>query len=379
MECNTCLPLDQLVKVDINIEDIVQQQEFNCLAILTSRANCGVGLTPSVVNASNQVEEYVTFADLAAEWDSSCEVYQAAQHAFAQTPRVGVIKVMHVSRFNGPSLTEQLTDLFRCENCQGIVAPEIRGDNAEGKAMVLEIADWVESTGCNHCYFTDTSDPLTLDPNDTTSIAAMIQAAAYECTAAYYHSDPDEQFAAAALSYGLGQDLDQVGSAFAMAYQELALVNPDFLTPSEVAAATGFLGSVGCGANIGKFANVYTCYGSTTAQGIFYGTMGDGNHFDTKLLREYMTARIQERMANLLIGNTTALTDGGINRAAAELEFMLSQYQQAGFIDDYVVEIPDIEGSTSADRMCRIVDCFRFTARLAGRAQYFCVNGQLTF
>lgn len=372
MDCNKCLPLDQLVKVDITTEDIVEQQEFNCLSILTSEPNCGIGATPSPVDATNLVEEYVTFADIASNWDSNCEVYDAAQHAFAQTPRVGVVKVMYFDPTG--DVAAQLDALFECEDCKGIVTPEVHDD----PAVVLAVADWVEARAGKNFYFTDTNDALTLDPNDTTSIAALIQAAGYEYTAAYYHSDPTEQFAASALSYGLGQDLDQVGSAFAMAYQSLALVQADFLTPSQVAAATGFLGNVGCSADIGKFANVYTCYGTTTTEGIFYGNMGSGNHFDTQLLRCYLKARIQEIMANTLIGGVP-LTQDGLAIAAIQLEFVLNQYQAAGFIDDYVVEIPDITNTSAADRKCRIVECFKFTARLAGRSQYFCVDGLLTF
>ena len=372
MECNTCLPLDQLVKVDITTETIVEQEEFNCMAILSSEPNCGIGGTASPVDATNMVEEYVLFEDISSNWDADCAVYQEAQHAFAQTPRVGIVKVLYFDPAG--DIPAQLDELFKCERCQGIVAPEIKDD----PAVVLAIADWVEARNGANFYFTDTNDALTLDANDTTSIAALFQAAGYQYSAAYYHSNPDEHFAASALSYGLGQDLDQTGSAFAMAYQELALVETDFLTASEVAAATGFLGSVGCGAEIGKFANVYTCYGSTTTSGIFYGNMASGNHFDTELLRQYMTSRIQEIMSNSLIGGA-ALTEAGLSTAALELDFVLNQYQEAGFIDDYVVEIPDISNSSDADRKCRIVDCFKFTARLTGRAQYFCVVGQLTF
>ena len=371
-ECNTCLPIGQIVKVDISIEDVLEQEEFNCVAILTSEPLGGIGGVASPVDANNLIEQYVLFDDIAANWDSSTDVYSAAQHVFQQTPRAGIVKVMYFDPAG--DVQTQLDCLFKCDNCQGILIPELHDD-----PVVLDVAEWVEAQNGEHFYFTDTNDPLTLDPNDATSIAALLQLAGYDYTSAFYHSDITEEFAAAALSYGLGQDLDQNGSTFAMAYQNLSGVATDFLSASEVAAATGFLGSVGCGAEIGKFANVYTCYGSTSNSGIFYGTMASGNHFDTVLLQQYMTSRIQERMANILIGDTVSLTQQGINTAALELDFILSQYEAAGFIEDYVVEIPDINSTSVADRACRIVECFRFNARLAGRAQYFCVIGQLTF
>lgn len=370
-QCNSCLPLDCIIKVDINVQNVVEEEQFNCLAILTSDPDCGVGLTQSPVNTDECVREYVIFEDLASEWDSSCEVYQSAQHAFAQTPSVATVKVMY---FNpAGDIQGQLDALFECENCQGIVTPEIHDD----PAIILAIADWVEARKGKNFYFTDTHDPLTLDPNDTTSIAALIQMAGYEYTSAYYHCDENEQFASAALSFGLGQDLDLNGSSFTMAYKELALVNPCFISKSQLVGATGTNPSVGCSADFGHFANVYTCIGNNNV--LLYGSMGDGNFFDTALLREFVKARLQEAMAQVFLDGSVPFTDAGISALSLQVEFILSQFQAAGWLTDYVVFAPQISETSVADRACRFLECIQWEANLAGRVHTTCLQGQLNF
>lgn len=370
-DCNKCLPLECLVKIDLTIQDVIEQDEFNCLAILSTDPNCGIGLTASPVDADNCIEEYVIFEDLASEWDSTCDVYQAAQHAFAQTPSVGIVKVMYFDPAG--DIPSQLDALFSCEECQGIVAPSIHDD----PAIVLAIADWVESKDGEHFYFTDTNDPLTLDPNDATSIAALMCAAGYKYSAAYYHSDPTEEFAAAALSFGLGQDLDQVGSAFTMAFNSLALVEPDFISKSDLVAATGNLPSVGCSKDYGKFANVYTCVGNQNM--MLYGSMADGNFFDTNLLREFVRARIREAISQIFINGSVPYTNAGATIIANQVHFILSQFQASGWLTDFVVTPAVIENTSVAERACRVLECTKFKAILAGRVHSTCVVGELLF
>lgn len=371
VECNKCLPLECLVKVDLTIQDVVEQQEFNCLAILSTDPNCGIGLTPSPVDADTCIKEYVVFEDMATEWDSTCDVYNAAQHAFAQTPRVGIVKVMYFDPAG--DVAAQLDALFGCEDCQGIIAPSIHDD----PAIVLAIADWVESKGGEHFYFTDTNDILTLDPNDATSIAALMCAAGYKYSAAYYHSDETEEFAAAALSFGLGQDLDLNGSVFTMAFNDLALVAPDYLTKSELVAATGHLPAVGCSKDFGKFANVYTCVGNNNM--MLYGSMADGNFLDTNLLSRFMEARIQEIIAQSFLDGSVPYTPAGAQLIANQVDFILAQFQDAGWITDFIVQPADVASASAASKACRVMDCAKFKAVLANRVHSTCVIGELTF
>ena len=370
-ECNKCLPLSCLVKVDVGVEAVIDENEFNCLAILTSIPDGGVGQAPSVVNTTDCVKTYFTMSGVAEDWDSSTEVYQDAQHAFGQTPSVTAVKVMYFDPAG--DIAGQLDALYRCEDCQGLLAPEVKDDIA----TVLAIADWVEAQGGDIFFFTDTNDENTLDPTDGTSVAALIQAAGYQYTSAYYHCDEDEHFAAAALSFGLGQDLDDVDSAFTMAFQELNLVNPCFISKEDLVAITGFLPNVGCGEEYGYFANVYTCVGGQNM--MLYGAMGDGNFFDTALLREYMKARIAESLGQVLINGSAPLTDAGVMSLVARVNFTLSSFVTAGLIDDFFVEIPTIDSLSSSDRACRVLSCINFEARMAGRVHSTCVLGTLNF
>ena len=367
-ECNKCLPLETFVKVDITIENTVDQEQFNCLAILTSDLTGGEGGAASVVDATNTVKDYFTLSAVADDWDSSSDFYQSALHAFAQTPSVATVKAMYID-LDG-DIQGQLDSLFECEECQGIVIPELRDDPAK----VLAVADWVEARKGKNFYFTDTNDVLTLDSNDATSIAALIQAAQYKYTSAYYHSDPTEQFASAALSFGLGQDLDLVGSAFTMAFNELALVSPDFITTEQLVGATGNIPATGCSADFGHFANVYTCVNNQNT--MLYGSMGDGNFFDTYLLSEYVKARITESLSQLFVNGSVPLNNNGSAIMANQVDFILDQFQSAGWIDSYIVQPFDVESLAPSERKCRVLGCTKFKAQLTGRVHSTCVLGE---
>lgn len=371
MECQTCLPLSTLVKVDVTVQDVIEQNEFNCIAILTSELNGAVGGGASVINTTDMVKDYVSFTDVATDWDSSTDVYNAAQHAFAQTPRASIVKAMYFDPAG--DIPAQLDELFKCESCQGIVIPEIHDD----PNVVLAVADWVESKNGDHFYFTDSNDPLTLDSNDATSIAALVQAAGYEYTSVYYHSDPTEEFAVSALSFGLGQDLDLVGSDFTMAFNSLNLVAADFITESQLTAITGHIPASGCSEEFGKYANVYTCVGGEDM--MLYGAMGDGNFFDTVLLRQYIKERIQEALSQVFVNGSVPYTAAGAIRLTNVVSFVLQNFQDNGLIQNFVTQVPDVSRATTAQKKCRVLDCPTFSAVLSNRVHSTCVLGELTF
>lgn len=381
-ECNNCLTLDRLVTVDIEVEQVFDQADFGSISILTDETNGAVGGGASVLTTANYIKEYTTFDAVASDWDSSSAVYGAAQSAFAQTPRASVIKVI-LMNFS-TNIENQLNELFLCEDSQGILTPTLR--SVTHVPSIMEIAVWTEARRGKNFYFVESDDIKTKDPNDATSLAALMKEAAYRYTSVYYNEKPSEYFAAASLSYSLGQDLDADGSAFTLAYKTLSGITPTFISDAEVTAITGVIPSAGCSRKFGHFANVYVCVAGVNM--MMYGHMADGNYLDTALLSEFLKARIQERISDLLRTGQIPQTQDGYNQLADQVSFMLAQAQSAGWLignntvggqTGYSVFVPDITTSTRADRQCRITSPIQFKATLAGRVHHTSVSGLFQF
>lgn len=377
MDCNNCLPLDRLVTVEITTQTVFDEQQFGCIAILTNNATGAVGGGASVVDATTTTKEYTTASAAALDWDATSEVMKAVTAAFAQTPRASTVRVMWLD--DAGNIPQQLSDLFACDGCQGIVAPDFR-DNI---AVQIAIADYVEPLNGASFYFADSSNVLTKVASDATSIAALVAAARYKYTSVYYKED-GQQFATSALSYGLGQDLNQDGSSFTMAFKQLNGLTPDYMSEAEATSVTAFLSGTGPDDTFGHYANIYTCVAGENM--MLYGAMGDGGFFDTALLAEYMKATIQNDVAQLMATGNVDNTIEGLMQIGNVINFRLKQYQNAGWIvgdnredgeQGYTIFIPQV--ASVAKRKNRITDNFRFEARLAGRVHATGITGQLTF
>ena len=377
MDCNNCLPLDRLVTVEISTQTVFDEREFGCLAILTNDSTGGVGGAASVVNPTTTTKQYTTPASASLDWDANSEVMKAINIAFAQSPRVSEVKVMWFDETG--DMPQQLSDLFACDNCQGIVSPDLR----DVTAAQIAIADFVELLNGKSFYFADSSNVLTKDASDATSIAALMAAAKYTKSAVYYKED-NQQFATAAMSYGLGQDLELTGSVFTLAFKDLVGLTADLMSESEATAATAFLSGTGPSDSYGHYANIYTCIAGEDM--MLYGSMADGNFFDTALLAEYMKSSIQNDIAQVMANGGVANTEQGLLQIGDIIAFRLRQFQNGGWIvgDNkdggelgYTVYVPTV--SSVAKRKNRITDTFRFEARLTGRIHGTSVSGQLNY
>ena len=379
MDCNNCLPLDRLVSVDITTQTVFDERQFGSMAILTDNLNGGIGGAASVVNALNREKQYTTREAAVEDWDASTEVMKAITAAFAQTPRVSEIKVIYVDSSNVNTFPNELTEVFKCLDCTGIISPDLR----DRINFQIAIADFIEPLNGKHFFFADTLDPGTKDPNDAATTAGFIAAGGYSYTSAYYKADA-EQFAAAAMSFALGQDVDSVGAAFTMAFNKLNGLTPDLMSDAEATAITGVLPSVGQSESYGHFANTYTCVGGEEM--MLYGSMGDGTYFDTALVAQYMKSTIQNNVAQLMASGVVGNDNSGLKLIGQVIEFSLGQYQGAGWIvgdnreggqQGYTVYIPG--EATLAKRKDRITDAFRFEARLTGRVHATSVVGELQY
>lgn len=378
-ECTNCLSLDRIVQVKIDLENVLDQAEFGCITIITSEVVAGV------VDSNNAYKKYTTLEEVATDWSATTAAYKSAKAIFSQVDRASIVNIAYLDLSSGnfTTLEDRLNELMKCIDCQGILTPTL-GDG--GIAIKTLFADWAEAKDGDVFYFTHTDNDDTLISNNATSIAAVFAQKSYKYTSVFYHSSQAAEFAAAALSYGLGQDLDVSGSSFTMAYKTLVGIEPDYLTNAQVTAATGVIPDQGCSRDYGHFANIYTCIAGVNM--MLYGHMSDGNYFDTALLSQYLKARIQERVSQRIISQEVAQTADGYIELAHDVSFILSQAQDAGWIRGdntqngelgYQVLVPNIDNATKADLQCRITSPIQWKATLAGRVHHTSVSGLFQF
>ena len=383
VDCNDCLGLDRLVKVDISTQDVLETQQFGCLSILTDETTGAVGGGASVVDDTNQLKTYTSFQDVIADWDANSAVYKAARETFAQTPKVQKINVIFVDYTN--DIPTQLDERLGCGDCTGLITPTLTAANEATVGMA--VSNWVESDEKKRfIYVIQTDDEDSKDRTVRTTIMALVQEAGHTHTTVLYHPLPNERFDAAFLSFGLGQDLDAIGSDFTMAYQKLTGLTPTKLTDTEVTNITGFLPGAGCSASTGNFGSVYTCINNVNV--VYLGAMSDGNFFDTLLLSKYIKARVQEAVATIVIRGEVSQNFAGYTLISSTIASVLKRFQENGWISGdtipggqrgFIIFMPNPDETSQADAKCRTIPDFKFEAKLLGRAHYVGVVGELTF
>ena len=383
VNCNDCLGLDRIAAVNISVQAVLEEQQFGCLTVLTDETTGGIGGAQSPVTPTEQLKSYTSIDDVIAEWDTTSAVYKSAREAFSQRARVSLFNVAYVD-YTG-DIEAQLNEVMNCGDCTGVTAPTLTTAN---EAVVgMRIARWVESDPKERFVFiAQSNDEDSADNTVRTTLMALMQEAGLKSSKTVYHPLPDERLDAAALSFGLGQDLDETGSAFTMAYQTFVGITPTKISDTKVTNITGFVPGLGCSKTLGNFGSVYTCINNTN---VFYlGAMADGNFFDTLLLSKYIKARVQEAVAQRMIRGDIPQNQMGYDMVGSIIATVLKSFQTNGWIDGdnatpggegFAIYVPQYDATSQADRKCRIMPDFKFVARLLGRAHAVSIDGELTF
>ena len=175
--------------------------------------------------------------------------------------------------------------------------------------------------------------------SSTAQFNHLLNAAANDYAAALYHRKPEEMAHAAWVGATMGLD---PGSETFM-FKQLAGITADVLTATQVTNVENDNG------------NYYVTFGGTaiTAK----GTVSGGEYIDVTRDSDWLQARLQERIANLLINNAKVpFTDKGIAMVEAELRAQLREAIDAGFLAESpapVITVPRASAVSAGNKAIR--------------------------
>jgi len=232
------------------------------------------------------------------------------------------------------------------------------------QAQVEKVAAWVEANEKLHITASSAANIKGVDPgSDSTTIAAVVKAAAYARTGVIYSAVADSKFPDAAW---FGTCLPKTPGAVNWAFKTLSGVTVDSLTATERKRVWD------------KYASTYeTVAGVNITR---WGNTGSGEYFDIIRGIDWLKARMTERIYSLFVNqDKIPFTDKGIGSIEAEIRATLEEAieNEVLAIIDYVVS-PLAEDVSSADKALRKLTGMKFKATLAGAVNTVEITGIVT-
>lgn len=334
-------------------------QGKNGLLILTSDAMCGIGLTASPVDAANRAVTYATFEDLAAAWDPSCPAYQAAQTA-SQNGNPTEFAVAFYD--DAENITAALNEIRDCySNFFVFTTPNLKDDPRQ-----LDVAAWAAGFSPQHVYSALTCDPLTLDTNDTTSIASQIKAMNFTTLVNYQDAANTGFLDAAVAGYVGSQNFDTTTNYTAFG-QQFSGVAPSPVNDTEFGVIQD------------KCANAYVCVQPSNIEHYDAGRLADGSFIDSCHKLCWLNVQLQEAQLS------TQLEDGPPRNSREGYQDYLDRYEeplalavQRGVIASYEITAPQFDELTRSQIASREPVCVTATITDIGSIHGSCITNEFT-
>lgn len=247
-------------------------------------------------------------------------------------------------------------------------------DEITGGASPTEGAsDWVESNTKIFVCQTQDIDVADLPPaSDTTSVAAVLEAAGYDRTMLFFHRNNLDRVDTAMLGVALPADPGSIN----WGYQELASVSAQDLTETQMSNLMGTIASPTGGKNVNTL---------TTLAGVNvtrYGRVSSGEWIDNIRYTDFLAARIQERVYGVLVSNPKVpYTDSGISLVKNEVLAQLDQGIAVGALSEDPLPtctVPRAQDVSAGNKANRLLDDVVFRATLAGAVNYVAIEGHLS-
>jgi hypothetical protein len=231
----------------------------------------------------------------------------------------------------------------------------------QSKAEILAIAAWVEANTKLFPAASQDSDILTAS---TTDVASTAKTSAYFRTAVFFHPDNGQFEGAAAL----GRMFPLAPGSATWQFKTYAGVSAVVLTDTQAQNAKG------------KNASVYvTVAGVNMLDG---AKVAGGEWLDVIQGRDWMTARLQQRIFGLLVTTLKVpYTDKGIQQIENECRAQVEEGKKANVVadsPDAVFTSPKVADISSTDKTARILNGELFSAPLAGAIHVVNITGTLT-
>lgn len=240
----------------------------------------------------------------------------------------------------------------------------------QSAARITALANYVETQ--ERIFFATTHDTACGDAVSTTDIAYLLNAAQLFRTSLIYSGYQGYHAGAT----WLGNGFPYSPGAQTWAFKPLSGVVFDDL-------ASGFMTALD-----GKKCNYYVeiaglpCTNGGEATG---GTMASGEYIDVIRGRDWLVARMRERIFGLLVNaRKVPYTSGGIDQVTGEVEAQLNEGITATYLSPdvpdgqdkpYIVTAPAIADIAAADKIARLLPDVYFEAGLAGAIHATRING----
>jgi hypothetical protein len=243
------------------------------------------------------------------------------------------------------------------------------------------VAAWVEADGSKvYALSTDDTDVADVaDASDTTTIAAVLKAAAYARSFGIYSAVADTQYPEAAA---LGVAAPMSPGRYTMCYKKLAGVTVDTLTPTQSTNVRA------------KYFNSYEAVGGQNI--IRWGKMSDGGYFDFVVFVDWLKARLMEEIFGKLV-NMNKISFDSSGFAIIE-QAMTSVFKEGQAVDaqgiraitpyskdadteaqngGYYIEFPKLSDISSTDKTNRALNNVLFKVWYTNGIHTIAVNGSV--
>lgn len=243
------------------------------------------------------------------------------------------------------------------------------------QATQEDVAAWTEAKKKIFVTADSTANIVdTTDAADTTTLAAVLKAAAYGRSVVVYSALAATEYPDAAL---LGKILPHDPGTYTAKFKTLASITADALTATQSTNARD------------KNCNVNEEIGGVNI--IREGTVAEGEFIDNIIFIDWLNSRITEEVYGVLVNNLKVpYTVQGMAAIKGAIEKILKIGQNRGGISEYsqdsnkiqnggyVVSLPAFEDIASADKASRTLRDVEFTAWLSGAIHAVVINGVVT-
>lgn len=230
-------------------------------------------------------------------------------------------------------------------------------------ATVMAIAAWTQAHV--KLFGTASNDPAIINVpagSDTTSVAAQVNQLGYTRTFVMYHQDADTDYPEAAW---FGRVLPLIPGSETWKFKTLAGVARSNLTTTQSNTV------------LAKKANTYQFVGGIGITG--NGTVGSGEFIDIIRGIDWLTARIQQYVFQVLANNNkVAYTNAGIATIEAEVRRALQEGEANDLLatePPYTVTVPNVLDVPAVDKAARILRNVKFQATLSGAIHSVVIKG----
>lgn len=377
------LPYSRVVNVTLSRNDAFPSRRgFGVPIVLTTTSVNGE------VDATHRTKVYGSMEEVAVDWSTSDDFYDAALAAFSQNPKPIQIKAGFIdadSAFDDDAFKAELDTLYDYDqDWYWITIDRAMRDDAALDGLI----EWAQAK--NKLALIDTNDPLHENQNDTTCISARHKGA-FDRTATFYHTDAGLFPAISLAAYGATRNFDDAGSHYTAKFKRLPGITPVNIGSAAVQAVTGFTPQLGQSLAAGHMANTYVDIGGRffTVEG---STLTPNVFIDEIHATDWIIARTEEAALGILLNNAAVeFTDEGMELLASAPRQVMQQARRArlvaadlnpltGLYEPAVeVTVPSVFDVPESQRKARIAPAISVRFRYAGAVHYTTINYIMAF